>query len=131
MDSRDYRPRRPYEHTVNEAKTIAADIISKGMNYQEVAAEYGYKLSSVQYLALVLRDEHPALFTKMRRAIDYRFAIKLANAILKNEIPRDEILKPNESFKRQMKRLSEYDKKLYLIVRTRIHNIKMEVKNPK
>lgn len=132
MDTRNYKTRRPFEHTINEAKVIAAEIIANGMTYQEIAEEYGYKVSSVQYLLLVLRDECTPLFTKMRRAIEYRSAIKLANAILKNEIPKEKILKQDESFKRQMKRLGEYDKKLYFIVRTRIHNIKLEeAKNSK
>lgn len=117
---------RPYEHLENDAKAIAADIMAEGMTYKEVADEYGYTLGYVQHLALLLRDEYPSLFTKMRRAIDYRNAIKLANAILRNEIQRSEILEQSESVKHQLKRLAEYDKKLYIRVRSRIHNIKKE-----
>ena len=110
---------------MNEARAIACEIISEGYTYKEIAEEFGLKLNQVGMLTKLLQEEDPKLFSQMKIASKYRDAIKFANKILRGQIKTEEIeVSSNEKeLSRMLKRIYQYDTRLYICVKSRISNL--------
>ncbi len=109
---------------VNEASAMALQVIEEGATEKELAKEFNISEDSVRRYFKFLEGTNPTLWQQMKKAQKYRLSIILYNMVCKSGLRSYEVTEElgEKKFAMAMKQLYNYDKRLYIIVRTRFYN---------
>lgn len=109
---------------VNEASAMALQVIEEGATEKELAKEFNMSEDSVRRYFRFLEGTNPALWNQLKKAQKFRAGLTLYLLVKKHKLSSEEIVEKlgERGFETSMKQLYNYDKRLYIIVRTRFYN---------